>query len=177
MKWLEISILCPTKKRFRSDFVTPIFFVAGRDECVTYPINYLQGGREYLATDKSQSQTKKLLVAQEFFILQLAAVVAGGFAGDAFEVLTHKGWVRKVELVGDLLDGQIGVFEQILYLEHDKLVNPLMDRLSRVVANNSRQMFRGEIHLVCVKFDTALGAVMLVQQAHKLLKIVATAVL
>ena len=44
------------------------FFVAGRDECVTYPINYLQGGREYLATDKSQSQTKKLLKPRVFYL-------------------------------------------------------------------------------------------------------------
>ena len=110
-------------------------------------------------------------------MLHLLAVVTRGLARDALEVLTHKGWVGEVQLVGNLLDRHIGVLEQVLDLENHKLVNPLMHALARVCAHHAREVLRRKVHLVGVELDAALDLVVLVEQVYELLEVVAAAIL
>ena len=86
------------------------------------------------------------------------------------EELPVGGLIGEAELLGHLLHAVLGGLQQHLGLGHDHLVDPLIGRLARQVAQDEREILRGDAEPIGIEGDGVLLLEMRVQQIKELLK-------
>ena len=89
------------------------------------------------------------------------AVLGGRQAGVGLEEFVEDGLVGEVELVDDLLDGDVGVLEHVLGLEDDEGVNPVGGAAAAGLLDQLGQVFRRQAEFVGVEGHAALAVVVL----------------
>lgn len=101
----------------------------------------------------------------------LRLVLRGRHACIALEVAAEKGLVRKVELVGDLLNAQVRVLEQGLGLGDDEGVDPLRYGPSADAFDKRCEVLRRDAEPLCIVSDAALLPEVFAELPDELLEI------
>lgn len=98
-----------------------------------------------------------------------AAELLGRHAHAPLEVLAEERRVGEVELVGDLLDGELPVrLEQVLGVQDDRVVDPPRRAVARDAAHDRREVFGRDAEPAGVVADLALAVVVLRDEKEKL---------
>ena len=87
-----------------------------------------------------------------------------------FEVFSEEGLRREVQLLRNLVNALVGVFQQGLRFENHRLVDPTGGRLATHLADRRREVFRGEVELLGIETYIALLAAVLLQKAHEVVE-------
>lgn len=104
-----------------------------------------------------------------------ATELVGGDAGLGLEEFVERGDGQEVEPVTYLLDGHVGIPQQVLCLEHEEGVNPVGGRLSAHILDHGCQIFGRHVHFVSVETHSLLGQEILRNKRKKFFKFGLTA--
>lgn len=75
---------------------------------------------------------------REVVAFRVVAKRFGSQSGVFFEILTEEGGVGKVQFVGDLLDAEVWIFDQVLGLTDNEAVDPCKRREVGFLLGNGR---------------------------------------
>ena len=101
------------------------------------------------------------------FTFLFPAILLWGQSCLFLEKRTEAGRVRKIEIVGNLLDIFLCVFEQRDAFADDGLENQFLHGISADRLGHRREVFGRQAKLVCIEFYTALLHIMLFDQLNQ----------